>query len=344
MKKKPSPLKIIGIVLLCLVVLVLIAAVAGYIYLNSLLDMMDREEIVGDDSLSEEEVYEEEPTYDVPDSEEEIEDAWQDYEDVQDTEVLDKQNIENILLIGSDRLTKNQNGRADSMMILSINHDTGHIHLVSLMRAMYVNIHRKSGETWGMLNASYSWGGTALLIDTIERNFRVEIHHYVVVDFDSFENAIDLLGGVEVTLTRAEASYMSECIREEFYPGKQILNGQQARFYCQIRKIDSDFKRTSRQRTVILSLINKFSKSDVSQLTNLAKQLLPTVKTDLTNADVLRLLMEAPRLLKDPPQQRMLPIENENGSYTGMIYVNGREMYKVDFETNIKALHELLES
>ena len=138
MKNKPSPLKIIGIVLLCLVVLVLIAAVAGYIYLNSLLDMMDREEIVGDDSLSEEEVYEEEPTYDVPDSEEEIEDAWQDYEDVQDTEVLDKQNIENILLIGSDRLTKNQNGRSDSMMILSINHDTGHIHLVSLMRAMYL--------------------------------------------------------------------------------------------------------------------------------------------------------------------------------------------------------------
>ena len=342
-KKKHKAGKIILIVVAVLVFLLLAAAAAGYIYLNSLLNLMDRTEITGDESLTEEEVYAQEPTYDVEDSVDQIEDAQDDYRQSQKLQNLQDGNIENILLIGSDRRSSSENGRSDSMMIVSLNHDTGKIHIVSLMRAMYVNIPRASGDTWGMLNAAYSWGGTDLLIKTIETNFRISIDHYVVVDFSSFMTAVDLVGGVRIKLTSAEAQYLTTTLGDTFTAGTYTLNGKQALTYSRIRKIDNDFIRTSRQRNVIIALIDKAKTLNLSQLLELANRILPAVSTDLTNSEVMDYLSQALTILNYPISQRMLPIENEAGkSFTGRIYVNGREMYKVDFIANIKALHEFL--
>ena len=83
--------------------------------------------------------------------------------------------------------------------------------------------------------------------------------------------------------------------------------------------------------------------TDLSTLMSLAEQILPYVNTNMTNTEIMSYLLKTPGLLGSSITQRMLPIENESGkTYTGMIYVNGREMYKVDFETNIKALHEFM--
>ena len=69
------------------------------------------------------------------------------------------------------------------------------------------------------------------------------------------------------------------------------------------------------------------------------------VNTDMTNGEILSYIAKVPSLMSNPVTQRMLPIENEAGkSYTGIIFVQGREMYKVDFNTNIRALHEFIMS
>ena len=96
---------------------------------------------------------------------------------------------------------------------------------------------------------------------------------------------------------------------------------------------------------MLTKLMNKAASSSIPKLIDLAETMLPYVNTDMTNGEILSYIAKVPSLMSNPVTQRMLPIENEAGkSYTGIIFVQGREMYKVDFNTNIRALHEFIMS
>lgn len=345
MKKKRSAGKIIGIILGCILLLLLLAVLAVVILANSMLNKINRTEITGNMNLSEEEIYEA-PTVPVEDSNEEIEAVKKEFEEAQKIQIPENTGVENILLIGADRRDKSENGRSDTIMMVSLNYDTGKIHLTSFMRAMYVCIPRADGNVWGMINAAYSWGGPNLLIDTIELNFRVKIDHYVVIDFAGFETAVDLLGGVEIDLSAEEARAVVVRFRGTKPAGRYLLNGEQALYYSRLRFIDNDFVRTSRQRIMIESLLKKALSMDLSTLIELANQILPMVHTDsdLTNIKIIGYITRTLPLINNI-SQRMLPVENEAGnSYIGIIYVGGREMYRVNFAKNINALHEFINS
>ena len=344
MKKKRTGLKV---VLICLLVLILVPVlvvggllIGGNKYLN---DRLDHSEITGDMDLSIEDIYGGETVgQTAPQSE--IDAVREEFEEAQKLEYTQLEGVDNILLIGADRRDKLENGRSDTMIIVSMNHNTGKIHMTSLMRAMYVCIPRSDGDVWGMLNAAYSWGGPNLLVDTIELNFRIQIDKYVVIDFAAFENVVNLLDGVEIELTEAEAKYMG--MAGVYAPaGKTLLNGEQALMYSRIRMLDNDFVRTSRQRKVINELLKKARKMDLTTMLALADQILPMVNTNLTNSEILVYLTRAIPMLKNEVTQRMLPVENESGkSYYGMIYVDGREMYRVNFTKNIQALYDFINS
>jgi len=344
LKKKHSAGKIIGIILGCIILLILLLVLAAFIYFNSLLGKIDRTEITGNMNLSPEEIYES-PTVDVPDSVEEIEQVKQEFEEAQKLEIVQSDGVDNILLIGADRRSMKENGRSDSVILVSLNHDTGKIHLTSFTRGMYVCIPRSDGNVWGMLNAAYSWGGPNLLIDTIELNFRIGIDRYVIVDFTAFETVIDMVGGVEVTLTEREAAVIQSQSRyTTTTAGKQVLDGHRALIYAQTRKIDNDFKRTGRQREVIMSLMNKVPSMDINTLISMANEILPYVNTNLSNMEIMQYIMECLPMVTNV-SQRMLPVENEDGtSYVGKIYVNGQEMYRVNFAHNIQELHDFINS
>lgn len=338
-------LKITGIVLGSLILLLLILALVGFLIVNSKLNKINRNEITGNPYLSEDEVYEE-PKQDVPDSVDEINEVQREWQEAQNIQLTKTNGVENILLIGADRRDTGENGRSDSMIMVTLNYNTNKIHMTSFMRAMYVYIPRSTGATWGMLNAAYSWGGPNLLVDTIELNFRVNIDHYVVVDFAAFEEAVDLLGGVELTLTEEEARHVKSYSGVPTSAGTQVLNGAQTRGYCQIRMIDNDFKRTARQRRVIDKLIETAKNSDINTLLELADQIFPLVSTDIQDNGVIwNYIFKTFPMLGNVSKGRMLPIENEAGeSYTGIIFVGGREMYRVNFSKNIAALHEYINS
>lgn len=345
MKKKRTGLKIVLIVLLVLILVPALVLggliIGGNKFLN---DRIVRDEITGDMNLSEDEIFEGE-TVAVEDSMSEIDAVRKEFEETQNIEFAQLEGVDNILLIGADRRNMAENGRSDTMILVSLNHNTGKIHMTSFMRAMYVCIPRSDGNVWSMLNAAYSWGGPNLLIDTIELNFRIKIDKYVVVDFTAFEKAVDLLGGVDVELTEGEANAVSRELREPIGYGMQHLNGRQALMYSRIRYLDNDFMRTSRQRKVINEIIKKAKTMDLSTMLALADEILPMVSTNLTNSEILVYLSRAIPMLKNEVTQRMLPVENEGGnSYYGMIFVGGREMYRVDFANNIKALHQFINS
>lgn len=341
---KYKAVKIIFIILAIILLLMLMLLAGLLIFGNTYLNKIDRTEITGNVNLAEDEIFED-PTVDATDSDAEIEAVKKEFEEAQKIGIQKVSGVENILLIGADRHGQGENGRSDSMILVTINNNTGNIHLTSFMRAMYVCIPRSNGNVWSMLNAAYSWGGPNLLVDTIEMNFRVKIDKYVVVDFAAFEKAVDLLGGVEIELSKEEADNTRWNSGVPTSPGKQLLNGAQARGYCQIRVIDNDFARTGRQRKVINVLLQKAKHMDLSTMLAIADEILPMVNTNLTNSEILIYLTRAIPMLKNPVTQRMLPIENEAAtSYIGRIYVGGREMYRVDFNKNIQALHDFINS
>ena len=224
--------------------------------------------------------------------------------------------VENILLFGIDSRTNNYKGRSDVIMILSINHNTKKINIVSLMRAMYVKIGAKS-HPWGLLNAAYSYGGPGLAIRTVEANYGIPIKGFVAINFTSFIRIIDAIGGVTINLTSREAEYLG---RE---PGSQRLNGSQALEYARIRKIDSDFQRNQRQRNVINSVVNEMANQGGSSLYKAATVILNNTYTNLNLKDYIN---RAPTLLTYQRRQLQLPATGETRYY----YVRGQEVWWFD--------------
>lgn len=255
--------------------------------------------------------------------------------------------IINILVIGSDRRDTNSNGRSDAMILVTINEKTKKIHLTSLMRAIYVSIpddpdpqYAKNWISQYMLNAAHTWGGPRLLLKTIQRNFRIDVSKFIATDFDGFRGAIDEVGGVSINLTSAEANYLNRLMRTKFKAGTQLLNGEAALNYARIRKIDSDFQRTERQRNVIMALFNKFGSSNPKRMASTAEALMPYVTTNLTDMEFMGLVVDFISYSNYDIDQMMLPLEK----YDARVVIRGMEMYDINWKKNVEALHAFMES
>ena len=122
-------------------------------------------------------------------------------------ELLNDPMVLNIMLFGEDtRADAETAGNSDTMVIFSI--DTRHkkLKMLSLMRDTYVDI-PEYGEN--RLNAAYTYGGAGLTVAAIQKNYGIKIDRYAVVDFASFKQIINVLGGIEVQLTPEEVDYIN---------------------------------------------------------------------------------------------------------------------------------------
>jgi LCP family protein required for cell wall assembly len=247
----------------------------------------------------------------------------------------DKQ-VTQILLIGTDNRGNEINGRSDTMIILSINRRTKQISLVSLMRALYVRI---PGRGYSMLNAAFSWGGPKLLLQTVNDNFRLQIDDYMICDFSGFEQAIDAAGGVKITLTEAELDYLLQLHPDSsLVTGENTLDGAVALEYARIRKLDSDFARTGRQRQVIASLLHDCTGRSALELDGLARQILPLIKTNMSGTRLIGLAVDGTTYHSWPIKQLMLPVKNSHE----MAVIRGAQMELFDPQINIEALHAFI--
>lgn len=220
-------------------------------------------------------------------------------EHIEDVDSLvSESHVRNILLIGTDK-EKGGSARSDSMMIASVNKQTGKITVVSILRDTHLDI---PGEREAKVNAAYAWGGANLLIQTIEQNFGIKIDDYATVNFEMFTALVDGLGGIEVEVTENEADYInnrhsygSEEKPDYVESGESVhLNGYQALWYARIRKLDSDFNRTERQRKVISAIVDdakeKIAAGEITELLDTAKGVAPYIETTLSTADFMSLM------------------------------------------------------
>lgn len=260
--------------------------------------------------------------------------------------VVCDRDVFNVLLIGCDARTRTGPGRSDSMIILSVNSKTRALVMTSLMRDIYLQI---PGHANNRLNASHAFGGPKLLLRTIKENFQIDIDKYISVNFFSFIDIIDELGGVVVDLSDAECNSMNGYIHEinhlEGYPvedgklysgGEGIwLNGKQALAYSRVRYVGrADFQRTERQRIVMEQVAKKLSQMSVTKLYGILEKLLPMVTTNLTKGELFSLLLSAPAYKNFALTENRIPVD---GSYKYMT-IRKMSVLGIDFQKNIKAL------
>lgn len=204
---------------------------------------------------------------------------WQKVDPLGDDKLL------NILLVGQDRRPGQGRQRSDTMIICSVNTETKEVALISFLRDLYVQI---PGYSDNRLNAAYVFGGFKLLKETLYENFGVSVDGCFEVDFDGFRKVIDIVGGVDINLTAAEAKVIGGGAKA----GMNHLNGKNALEYARIRKIDSDFNRTKRQRNVIMAAFKEIRNCSLAEFNAMLNEALPSVTTDLSNSQITSLVLQ----------------------------------------------------
>ncbi len=231
---------------------------------------------------------------------------------VNSTELKSSPDVKNILLLGVDARA-NESGdasRSDTMILVSIDSANSCIKMTSFLRDSWVYIPCR--DTRQRLNAACSYGGYSAVADTIEYNFGVKIDGYVVADFEMFKVMVDCLGGVKIDVTEEEANevtnHRGRYGNVVLEAGKNNLTGEQALAYCRIRKIDTDWKRTERQRIVMEAIIKKAARSPVSTLKMLNK-IAPYIDTDLSTAEIINAALKAAGNISGGFQQEACPFD-----------------------------------
>ena len=195
-------------------------------------------------------------------------------------------NYRNIALFGVDsRDNSFSNTRSDCIIIVSINKKTNDVKLTSVYRDTYVNI---DGHGLDKITHAYAYGGPELAINTLNKNLDLNITEFVTVNFDTVETIVDSIGGITLTITDSEASQIGFSSG-----GTYTLDGKEALAYSRIRKIDSDYQRTERMRTVLEAVFNKVKKQELSEISNFVDIVLPHISTNMSTNSIISLVPSA---------------------------------------------------
>ncbi len=250
----------------------------------------------------------------------------------------------NIVLFGVDaRANTYDNTRSDCIIIASINQDTKDVKLTSIYRDTYVNI---DGHGYDKITHAYAYGGPELAINTINKNFDLNISEFVAVNFDAVVDIIDTIGGVNIAIESDELKYINDYIgavdqqmgrktARITKTGTQNLSGVQALAYSRIRyTAGGDYKRTERMRDVLNAGFNKIKTLGVGKLNNLADILLPKVYTNVGSSEILSLIPEVAQYnviasIGWPYEVKGITLDRWYG-------------VPVTLESNVKKLHEEL--
>ena len=259
--------------------------------------------------------------------------------------------INHILLVGVDSTNTEAATRSDAMMLLTLDTEHDNIKLTSFVRDSYVNI---PGQGYEKLTHAYAYGGPELLIETVRENFQVDVSRYVVIDFASFIELVDMLGGVEATLEDWELSEFNRVSNEnyrKFYnagekdyisidePGTYTLNGYQTLAFVRMRKNDSIYAREERQRMVVEEVFNKVIRMPFNMYSKLFKQVLPYIKTNMNPFELMKLGFTALQIGTTDVRQMEFP-DPDRGQ--GGIIPGKGWVLQWDEEAGREQLHEFL--
>lgn len=307
--KKGKTFKIIGILLLVLIIVIAGIGVGGYSYIVSKLNKMQQVDI----NVDELDVNEELKGY------------------------------RNIALFGVDSRDSNlgRGNRSDCIIIASINQKTKDVRLLSVYRDTFVQI---EGHGLDKITHAYSYGEAPLAIKTLNTNLDLNITEFATVNFDLVAEAVDVMGGIEITIETSELQYINEYINATSSStgiksssitkaGKQTLDGVQAVAYSRIRyTAGGDYKRTERMRDVLEAMLRKLKTKSIGEINSLMDKILPKVYTNISSSSILAMV---PDLLKYNVTQSIgWPYKTQG------ITLDRWYGVPVTLESNVKQLHK----
>ncbi len=203
--------------------------------------------------------------------------------------------------------------------------------------------------------------GIQLLVDTINSHFDLQIEDFIVVDFKQVENIIDAVGGVDITVTNREATYLKNYSISSTSTtpamasgGTYHFSGHAAVIYMRIRKRETaeylhadgtfhsdnqDFGRTYRDRVVLSSIAESLKDISYEDALKLLDVIIAnTVYTNMTTDDLLNAVDLAMDMRGVPVEHIRMPID---GTYEEFPYA-GMATKQIDFTANREALHSFL--
>lgn len=264
----------------------------------------------------------------------------------------------NIALFGVDSRDEKlgKGTRSDTIMIASINEDTGDVKLCSVFRDTYLNL---GNDSYNKCNAAYAKGGPEQAINMLNMNLDLNVTDYVTVGFNGLIKTIDALGGVTLDINEDEIKHLNNyqismvgkstdgktfTANEgvDYTPvtqaGRQRLNGLQATAYCRIRYVGNDFTRAQRQRTVLNAVMDEAKKASPSQLNKILNNVLPNVSTSLD-------VEEMGEVLKNLNKYNITGSDGfpfESNRDTGTVGKKGSCVIPADLSQNVVLLHQFL--
>ena len=252
----------------------------------------------------------------------------------------------NIALFGVDSTRGELSAatRSDSIIIASINNETGEIKLLSVYRDTYLN---QGNDRYGKCNAAYAKGGPERAISMLNMNMDLSITDFVTIGFQGLTDVINELGGITVNVEEDAVQHinnyqltMARDMGIKYDPvtmgGPQVLNGLQATAYSRVRYIaGNDFARARHQREVIMATLEKAKGASVSQLHAIAEKVFEETYTSLDLSEILTLLsgISGYNITAQDgfPQMDKL--------VTGNIGQDGSCVVPVDLKDNVEWLH-----
>lgn len=205
-----------------------------------------------------------------------------------------------IALFGVDSRDSNveKGTHSDVNMICNINEDTGEIKIVSVFRDSYLNV--DDSGSYNKINLAYFRGGPTQAVKALNKNLDLDITDYVTFNWKAVAQGINILGGIDLELSKAEFKYINSFITETVkatgipskhltHAGMNHLDGVQAVAYGRLRLMDTDYARTERQRKIIELAFEKAKKADIGTLNQIIEVVFPNISSSMTTADFIRM-------------------------------------------------------
>ena len=271
-------------------------------------------------------------------------------ENTEDAKIVD--GITNILLVGTDGEYVEKGNRSDSVMLVTIDSKNKDIKLSSIARDTYVDIPGYSTEK---LTHAYAYEGIDLLKEVFKENFDLDIDKYIAVNFVSFMDIMDELGGVEVNVEEKDIKeinkYIDACYgyyknkdeKEKEYikeAGVQRLNGYQALAFSRIRYTDSAFARDNRHREVAQSVYKEFAQKGVDTYKRCADIVLNNTKTNISPIEMMNLAYTVLKINDKDIEQFQFPLEEHRKGH--IISKQKGWVLEWDKEPNLEAWHKFI--
>ncbi len=263
-----------------------------------------------------------------------------DVEKIGISENAPKNDLFHVAVFGVDSETSHV-GRADSIMILTIDREHKQLKVTSILRDTLLSV---KGHGEDKINHSYAYGGAELLLHTINQNFDMDISEYVVLDFEDVAMLVDAIGGLDMEITEAERVQLNGNLTDKSQKieraGKVHLNGKQVTAFGRIRKIDNEVERAGRQRYVIQCVLDKVKETDLLQYPKLLHDFLPLLETTLTQGELTNAAMDA-MLCDFNAKEHVIPGDEDKA--WGGIY-KGMWCWRYDIDAAAKRWHKFLEN